>query len=124
MKREGEKERGARKSHEVAEHQDSRAVETVRGMPSHQNQDHEWQELRQADETKIERIASERVDLPSDRHGLHLNRHRGQEAGAQETCKRAVSEQRSETRGPIHRGKRHQEGGTVQLCEGKEITAT
>src|SRR5207244_3432191 len=32
----------------------------------------ERQELHQADESEVERIAADRVDLPADRHGEHL----------------------------------------------------
>ena len=50
-----------------------------------QHQDHERQELREANQSQVERVVRRLVDLEAHRHGLHLDRNADQEAGAQIT---------------------------------------
>ena len=47
----------------------------------HQKQAHTGQELRQADQTQVEGAMGDFVDLPADRHRLHLEPQHDEEAG-------------------------------------------
>ena len=75
--------------------------------PAGSDQQHERQELRQADEPEVERIARDLVHLPADRHGLHLHGERRDEARRDEAREVAVAQHRA-TRvgGRVHAGAR------------------
>ena len=75
-----------------AERQYAAAVVVVRDVSRRQDQQHEWQELRQADQPQIERVARDFVDLPADRDRLHLHGQRGEEARRQEEREVAIAE--------------------------------
>ena len=87
--------------------EDAAAVAAVGEVPGRQDQQHERQELRQADEPEVERIARDLVHLPADRHGLHLHGERGDEARRDEAREVAVAQHRA-TRvgGRVHAGAR------------------
>ena len=76
-----------------ARRQDAAPVAAVGEVTGRQDQQHERQELRQADQPQVERIARDRVDLPADGHGLHLHGQRGQEARGKEAGELAIGEQ-------------------------------
>ena len=81
-----------------AEREDQRAVVPVRDVARGQHQQHERQELRQADEAEVERIAGDRVDLPADRDRLHLHGDRGEQPRRQEAHEVRVFQQPAEPR--------------------------
>ena len=57
-----------------ADAHDRAAREAIRHRAGDEHEHQRRQELRQADETEVEGIAGQVVDLPSDRHGLDLDR--------------------------------------------------
>lgn len=116
MPGEDEEQRRADELHQIAEDEDSGPLEPVRGLAGHQDQHDEGEELGQADEAELQRVARESVDLPPHRNGLHLDGHRRKEAGAQEESERALSDQCPETGDLARRGCFRQRGWP---CNGK-----
>ncbi len=90
-RRERQQQQCAQALEREARGEDAAAVEAVRDVARRQHQQHERQELRQPDQTEVERIARDRVDLPADRHGLHLHRERREEARREEEREVAIA---------------------------------
>ena len=74
-------ERADRFHHEADRH-DRAAAEAVGGDAGHEHQHQRRQELREADEAEVERVARDVVDLPADRHRLYL---RGEGGASRDT---------------------------------------
>jgi hypothetical protein len=64
----------------LAETQDRPAVVAVGDLADHQRERKARNELRQAHQSQIERAAGELIDLPADRHRLHLKGDGGSDA--------------------------------------------
>ena len=78
----------------VADHDDEPAIAAVRHLADDQREHHGRHELREADQAEIERAAREEIELPAHRHGLDLQRQRGQHAGRPEKREGRVPEER------------------------------
>ncbi len=63
-------------------------------MADDQQQRDRWQELREPDETEIERAARQRVHLPADGHCLHLVGEPSGQARDPEADERSMREER------------------------------
>ena len=57
-----------------------------------QDQQHERQELRKADQPEVERVARDLVDLPADGDRLHLHGQRREEARREEEREVAIAQ--------------------------------
>ena len=75
---------------DLAGRQDRAAVIAIGHLPDHQHQQDAGDELHEADEPEVERIAGQFVELPADRHHQHLVGHRGRHAREPELHERAV----------------------------------
>ena len=74
----------------LAGRQDEAAVVAIGHLPDHQHQQDAGDELHQADEAEVERVAGQLVELPADRHHQHLVAGRGRDPRKPEQHERAV----------------------------------
>jgi hypothetical protein len=88
----------AEKLERDAQRENAHAVVPVRDVPGGQDKQHERQELRETDESEVERIARDRIHLPADRDGLHLHRDRCEQPRREEAREGRVLEQPAEWR--------------------------
>ena len=65
---------GGERFHDHARLQDAAPIETVGNVSRDQHQQKRRNELREADEAKVERAIRQRIDLPADADGEHLVR--------------------------------------------------
>jgi hypothetical protein len=79
---------------EPADADDDATVVAVGGVPDDQRQQDHRRELHEADEAEVQRAAGQGVDLPADRHRLHVERDRGEDARAPVQRERRMTEQR------------------------------
>ncbi len=98
----GQREREQRERAQALERdaqcEDARAVAAIGDVACGQHQQHERQELGQANQAEVERLAGDRVDLPADRDRLHLHRDRREQPRRQEAHEARVVEEFPERR--------------------------
>lgn len=87
----------------LAEPQDAAPIIAVGDLPDDERQRETRHELRQSDQPQIERAARQRIDLPADRHGLHLEGDGGRDPRPPKEPERPMPPQRGRG-GVIHCG--------------------
>ena len=89
--RESEQEQSAEHRDDVAEHDDAPPVVAIGDLSREQDESDEWRELCEADESEVEQIPGDRVDLPADRDALDLGGDVSEEAGAEKQSEVGVA---------------------------------